>query len=181
MEENNKILPCHVAKLQLTDAEIDQMRAQDTRLVSDFQAIQLEINAKKHWDLFYKRNESRFFKDRHWTTREFEELLDAGHVGRILLEVGCGVGNLIYPLLEDNIEFGKIYACDLSPRAIEFVKNHKLYNVEKIKAFQTDVTVEGCFVEVDQPVDIITLIFVLSAIQPEKFKRFVKFYLTKYL
>lgn len=123
----------HVAK-QLTPEEIDKIRAQDTRLVSDFQAMQLEKNAKKHWDLFYKRNEIRFFKDRHWTTREFEELLGLGAERRAqcLLEVGCGVGNLIYPLLEDNRNFEKIYACDLSPRAIEFVKVSIFTNFSKI-------------------------------------------------
>lgn len=112
----------HVAKC-LTDEEIQKMEVQNSRLVSEFQAIQLEKNTKKHWDLFYKRNEIRFFKDRHWTTREFEELLGLGKENRnVLLEVGCGVGNLIYPLLEDNINFEMIYACDLSPRAVEFVK-----------------------------------------------------------
>lgn len=120
----------HVVEKQLTAEESSRLKAQDTRLVSDFQAMQLEKNAKKHWDLFYKRNEIRFFKDRHWTTREFEELLGLGSEvkkSRCLLEVGCGVGNLIYPLLEDNISFEKIYACDLSPRAIDFVKVCKFF------------------------------------------------------
>ena len=38
-----------------------------------------------------------------------------------MLEVGCGVGNFIFPLLEEdrNIYF---YACDFSPRAVQFVK-----------------------------------------------------------
>lgn len=112
----------HVAKC-LTDGEKRKLEEQNSRLVSDFQAVQLEKNAKKHWDLFYKRNEVKFFKDRHWTTREFEELLGLGHESKnILFEVGCGVGNLIYPLLEDKIDFEMIYACDLSPRAVEFVK-----------------------------------------------------------
>lgn len=113
----------HVAK-QLTSEEIDKIKAQNSRLVSEFQAMQLEKNAKKHWDLFYKRNEVRFFKDRHWTTREFQELLGLGNTdnAQTLLEIGCGVGNLIYPLLEDNINFKMIYACDLSPRAVDFVK-----------------------------------------------------------
>lgn len=123
-DDKSKIYVGHVAKQQLTAEEIEKMQAQNSRLVPDFQAMQLEKNAKKHWDLFYKRNEVRFFKDRHWTTREFEELLGLGSVEtpQSLLEVGCGVGNLIYPLLEDNINFQKIFACDLSPRAIEFVK-----------------------------------------------------------
>jgi len=29
------------------------------------------------WDLFYKRNSTHFFKDRHWTLREFEEIKEA--------------------------------------------------------------------------------------------------------
>ena len=33
----------------------------------------LEADARKNWDLFYKRNQTNFFKDRQWMTREFEE------------------------------------------------------------------------------------------------------------
>lgn len=123
MENSKDIkLPGHVAK-QLTKDELDKMLAQNSRLVSEYRAQQLEIDAKKHWDLFYKRNDTRFFKDRHWTTREFEELLDCGNTdGRSILEVGCGVGNLIYPLIEDGLKFNRIFACDLSPRAVDFVK-----------------------------------------------------------
>ena len=46
----------------------------DRTLVSDFKQMKLEKEAQKNWDLFYKRNTTRFFKDRHWTTREFDEL-----------------------------------------------------------------------------------------------------------
>ena len=49
----------------------------DSRLVSDFRRHKFEQEAKKHWDLFYKRNQTKFFKDRHWTTREFEELTES--------------------------------------------------------------------------------------------------------
>ena len=42
--------------------------------VSDYKRNKLEKEAKKNWDLFYKRNTTKFFKDRHWTKREFEEL-----------------------------------------------------------------------------------------------------------
>ncbi len=58
---------------QLSEEEFDKLN-QDKKLVSDFKQNKLEQEAKKNWDLFYKRNTTKFFKDRHWTTREFEEL-----------------------------------------------------------------------------------------------------------
>ncbi|XP_034186698.1 tRNA N(3)-cytidine methyltransferase METTL6 [Osmia lignaria lignaria] len=165
----------HVAK-RLTSEEIEKMQAQNSRLVSEFQANQLEKDAKKHWDLFYKRNDTRFFKDRHWTTREFNELLglSSKEDRNVLLEVGCGVGNFVYPLVEDGLKFRKIFACDLSPRAVELMKNHMLYHPEKMNIFQTDITMENCFYNVDCPVNVATLIFVLSAIHPDKFRKVVK-------
>lgn len=44
-----------------------------------------------------------------------------------------------------------------------------------MRAFQADVTLENCFSEIDCPVDVATLIFVLSAIHPDKFHKYVKY------
>lgn len=38
-----------------------------------------------------------------------------------MLEIGAGVGNAIFPLLEEKSNMF-IYACDFSPRAIQFIK-----------------------------------------------------------
>lgn len=57
----------------LSKEEMDKLK-KDQVLVSEFKQQKLEIDAQKNWDLFYKRNSTNFFKDRHWTTREFEEL-----------------------------------------------------------------------------------------------------------
>lgn len=57
----------------LTREELDRLGG-ERALVSDFKQMKLEKEAQKNWDLFYKRNTTNFFKDRHWTTREFEEL-----------------------------------------------------------------------------------------------------------
>lgn len=57
--------------------------AKDQVLVSDFKQLKLEKEAQKNWDLFYKRNSTNFFKDRHWTTREFEELKACRQVSSI--------------------------------------------------------------------------------------------------
>lgn len=157
----------------LTIEEQQMLEKQNSRIVPEFKANQLELNARKHWDIFYKRNDTRFFKDRHWTTREFQELIDtdANQTKRILLEVGCGVGNFVFPLIEDNFnENYFIYACDFSPRAIEFVKQHQLYDESIVKAFQCDITTDTIFQTIDSDsVDLISMIFVLSAIHPTKF------------
>ena len=46
----------------------------DKKLVSSFKSLKLEKEAKKMWDLFYKRNTTNFFKDRRWMLREFDEM-----------------------------------------------------------------------------------------------------------
>ena len=74
--------------------------------------------AHKFWDKFYQNNTTHFFKDRHWLTREFPELLAAGAK---LLEVGCGVGNTIFPLLQENSTL-YVYGIDFSQKAISLVK-----------------------------------------------------------
>lgn len=40
------------------------LERQNSRMVSEFKANKLEAQAAKNWDSFYKRNETRFFKDR---------------------------------------------------------------------------------------------------------------------
>ncbi|ENN79486.1 hypothetical protein HUJ04_013248 [Dendroctonus ponderosae] len=155
----------------LTSLEREHLKAQDSRLVSAHKAEQLERQAQKHWDLFYKRNETRFFRDRHWTTREFAELVGEhnGAQKRVLFEVGCGVGNFIYPLIEEQLNL-HILACDLSPRAIELLKNNPLYDAGRIRAFHCDISSEQFVDHVESSsVDVATLIFVLSAIHPDKF------------
>lgn len=158
----------------LTLEESEALQQQNTRLVSEYKAKLLEQNSQKHWDLFYKRNETRFFKDRHWTTREFKELLDGNKDNndfKVMLEVGCGTGNLVFPLIEEGLNY-YFYACDFSPRAVEFVRKHQLYNEQKIKAFEADITTDSVFDYVkEESVDIVTLVFVLSAIHPEKFTK----------
>lgn len=167
MQENAEITS--IDKMLSTNDAL-KLSLQDSRKVSGHAAQMLELHAKKHWDLFYKRNETRFFKDRHWTTREFQELLDIeDSSSRTLFEVGCGVGNFIYPLVEEKLNF-KIFACDLSPRAVEMAKANQNYDSNTMNIFQCDITCDEVFKHIQEGViDIATLIFVLSAIHPDKF------------
>ncbi|XP_053323395.1 tRNA N(3)-methylcytidine methyltransferase METTL6 [Spea bombifrons] len=149
----------------------------DRDLVSEFKQLKLEREAQKNWDLFYKRNSTNFFKDRHWTTREFEELKACREFESqklTIFEAGCGVGNCLFPLLEEDPGLF-IYACDFSPRAVDFVKQNPFYNAETCKAFQCDLTKDELTDNIPaDSVDVVTLIFVLSAIHPEKMQRAVQ-------
>ena len=86
--------------------------------MSSFWLNKYTSETTRNWDLFYKRNENRFFKDRHWVAREFPELEGDG----ALLEVGCGVGNLVLPLRDERPNLTHIYASDFSSRAVEILK-----------------------------------------------------------
>ncbi|CAB4009878.1 Hypothetical predicted protein [Paramuricea clavata] len=151
-------------------SEEERTRLQDDAVpVSEFKKNKLEKDAQRNWDLFYKRNSTNFFKDRHWTSREFQELCsDEVLVGKTLLEVGCGVGNTIFPLLEE-IPSIFIHACDFSKRAVAFVEENGVYDPKRMNAFQCDITHDRLTTHVsEESVDIITVIFVMSSISPEK-------------
>jgi SAM-dependent methyltransferase len=120
------------------------------------------------WNKFYKKNDVKFFKDRHWIQREFPELIQNLKDPFKLLEVGCGVGNTVFPLSK-LLPNTFIYCFDFSKKAIELVKSNKEYNENKIKSFVLDLTKEDIPDEIieDDSLDFVTLIFVLSAMSPE--------------
>ena len=85
-----------------------------------------------------------------------------------LVQVGCGVGNTAYPLLELN-KHSHVYACDFAPSAVTLVKAHPQYSCGRMHAFVADITCDDLRQEVPgEAVDICTMVFVLSAITPAK-------------
>ncbi|GLC70128.1 hypothetical protein PLESTF_000927500 [Pleodorina starrii] len=137
-------------------------------------ADRYEAQAGRYWDLFYRRNTTKFFKDRHYLHKEFPDLA-AGPA--TLLEVGCGVGNTVFPLLEINPAL-KIYCCDFAASAIELVQQNPQYGASNgaVQAFVADITSNllaappaegGCGVP-EGGCDLATMIFVLSAIHPQR-------------
>ncbi|WVF69618.1 hypothetical protein IAT40_004396 [Kwoniella sp. CBS 6097] len=90
-------------------------------------------NAKPahYWNKFYSAHQDGFFKDRGWLRLEFPELVacseaDAGP--KVVLEVGCGAGNTVFPLLMRNENPDLvIHATDYSKTAVDVVKANKMY------------------------------------------------------
>ncbi|XP_021655795.2 uncharacterized protein LOC110646608 isoform X2 [Hevea brasiliensis] len=135
--------------------------------VTPFWREKYERDAKKYWDIFYKRHEDRFFKDRHYLDKEWGQYFTGGE-RKVILEVGCGAGNTIFPLVATYPDTF-VHACDFSPRAVNLVKTHKDYKDTHFSAFVCDLTIDDLNKEISPAsIDIVTMIFVLSAVSPEK-------------
>ena len=71
-----------------------------------------------------------------------ENVFQTGMV-KTIFEVGCGVGNFMFPLLEEDANLF-FYACDFSPRAVQFVKvRNQKKNVSEDVSFQLYYLVAG--------------------------------------
>ncbi|CAK7352894.1 unnamed protein product [Dovyalis caffra] len=135
--------------------------------VTPFWREKYERDAKKYWDVFYKRHQDKFFKDRHYLDKEWGQYF-TGEGRKVILEIGCGAGNTIFPLVATYPNIF-VYACDFSPRAVNLVKTHKDYLETRVGAFVCDLTVDDLSKDISpSSVDIVTMIFVLSAVSPEK-------------
>ncbi|KAH9940784.1 methyltransferase [Epithele typhae] len=130
----------------------------------------------KHWDNFYKMNASNFFRNRKWLHLEFPDLKraadpDAGAL--TVAEIGCGAGNAVFPLLSANQNpLLSLRAYDYSSHAVKLVQNNPLYLQPPLG------TIEAAVWDLSSPslppglepgsLDIIVLIFVMSALHPEE-------------
>jgi len=133
------------------------------------------------WNGFYSNHQTNFFKDRHYLDSAFPEEFGPSLKNRVLVEVGCGVGNALLPLLEEdgdkNEKLWSIYGLDLSSVAIDLLKKDERFQSasQEGRAFGFAANiVEGAPLECNKVADIASLLFCLSAIDPELQSRAVR-------
>ncbi|XP_030285394.1 tRNA N(3)-cytidine methyltransferase METTL8, mitochondrial isoform X3 [Sparus aurata] len=92
------------------------------------------------------------------------------HASFRILEVGCGVGNSVFPIINTIKEKDAfLYCCDFSPRAIQLVKDHPDYDDSVCHAFVHDVCEENTSMPFPpRSLDVILTVFVLSSIHPNR-------------
>lgn len=149
--------------------------------VPKFWANKYAKEASKNWNAFYKRNQTNFYKDRHWTIDErtdgFPCLAEQYDPPANLVEVGCGVANSVWPLLVANPTL-RIFAFDFAPSAIDLVRSRPecCSNDSRVTAFVWDFCDAGIeSIHTDErkllcvrSTDFVTMIFVLSAVPPTR-------------
>ncbi|KAK1336895.1 hypothetical protein QTO34_002931 [Cnephaeus nilssonii] len=93
-----------------------------------------------------------------------------------ILEVGCGAGNSVFPILNtlQNAPGSFLYCCDFASGAVELVKSHASYRAAQCCAFVHDVCDDGLpYPFPDGILDVILLVFVLSSIHPDSMFSYV--------
>ncbi|XP_038607801.1 mRNA N(3)-methylcytidine methyltransferase METTL8 isoform X2 [Tachyglossus aculeatus] len=88
-----------------------------------------------------------------------------------ILEVGCGAGNSVFPILNilNKTPGTFLYCCDFASGAVELIKSHSSYSPAQCSAFVHDVCDDGLpYPFPDGILDVILLVFVLSSIHPDR-------------
>lgn len=144
------------------------------------------------WDNFYSQHHTNFFKDRHYLHYAFPNEFGSSSRHSLpttttttatskimtLVEIGCGVGNALLPLLEttttteaDTDVVWMVYGLDLSPVAIDLLKKDSRFQAASEKglafAFATNI-VDGIPLVCQYVADVSSLLFCLSAIDPNQ-------------
>ncbi|CDJ31725.1 YALI0E24717p, related [Eimeria mitis] len=129
-------------------AEKTEIVEKNENEMTEQQKVKLLENAVRNWDIFYKHNKDHFFKDRAWLAKEIPEIAavcsaaaaaaaaaaagetaaaaaaaaaESAAAPPFLVDVGCGVGNALIPILLANPQLHAA-AIDCSPRAISILR-----------------------------------------------------------
>lgn len=150
------------------------------------------------WDRYYRNNTVNGYKDRHYLTREFTELRerleaarqrlitsgggssspttiakDAGASVVELIEIGCGVGNAVIPMLEEYSDLGSAFVAfgfDISAVAVDLLRAKVAENTlirGRLVAIPHDLAEADLMVPgplLAHPVALGTIIFVLCSV-----------------
>ena len=152
------------------EAEAVRRVQQQGKFMSSFYRRLYTEKAHRYWHEFYRRNQDHFYKDRHYLHKIFPALSYTPTSTMLnLLEIGCGVGNAVLPLMELNPSLN-VVAVDFAPSAISLLSRNPVA-IENGNRFRCEV----CDISSDElPVpdgwaDLILCFFVLSAIAPEHY------------
>mmetsp|Transcript_26622 Transcript_26622/g.37498 ORF Transcript_26622/g.37498 Transcript_26622/m.37498 type:complete len:379 (+) Transcript_26622:127-1263(+) len=143
----------------------------------------LHYEASKNWNQFYRAHQTNFFNDRHYLPKAFPEEFpfddgdDSSNVlsmnKKTVVEIGCGVGNAILPLLEQypnwvvwGFDFSKV-GIDLMVQDERFLRAQRDNRAHGYVWDMTSRSKEGPHKDCHGIADICLMLFCLSAVPPK--------------
>jgi len=126
--------------------------------LAPFWAAKYEADARKAWDRFYKKHGANY-RDRHYIDEEWPGAFRAE--AGVWLEVGCGNGAAVFPVLADHRGWRAV-AVDFAQSAVDLVRADARFDGTRCRAAVADGSV-----------DVVTCLFVLSAMGPDARERAV--------
>ncbi|CAK4652362.1 unnamed protein product [Aphanomyces euteiches] len=139
------------------------------QMVVNVSEDELGTLAQSNWDVFHAKNNGKVYKPRNYLSKEFPELRSSNTV----LEVGCGYGSAIFPLLAECPSMFA-HVCDFSPHAIDILKANPLYDATRCNAYVCDLVLDDTVGVPENSVDVVLMVFVLSAIPPTSFSHVIE-------
>ena len=141
----------------------------------------IQESEQDSWNRFYQAHRANFFNDKHYLQtdfpHEFTVTSDNNQHTRCCVEIGCGVGNAVLPLLDpkqdgtDSDMDWTLHCIDLSPVAIDLLRQDARF----LRASQSQRAFGYCC-DITQPqqlpetcihvASVTTAFFCLSAIDP---------------
>ena len=122
------------------------------------------------WDQFFAANSKGSYKPRNYIYEEFFQHLQCP--AQYFVEVGCGVGDTLYPLmsrlpgLPSGLEY-EYLATDFAENALDTLRLHPLYdNGLRMRTECWDITLPFPASSIPPKTDVVLCIFALSALKP---------------
>ncbi|XP_044274330.1 mRNA N(3)-methylcytidine methyltransferase METTL8 isoform X3 [Varanus komodoensis] len=103
----------------------------------------------------------------------FEKQFPGSDAAYRILEVGCGAGNSVFPVLKAIRQNPRVflYCCDFASGAVELIKLHSCFDASRCFAFVHNVCDDASpYPFPDESLDVVLLVFVLSSIHPDRDK-----------
>ncbi|KAK9463816.1 actin binding protein [Lipomyces oligophaga] len=158
----------------------DRITSQQENPADDFDKQLYTGHPARYWDKFYHNNEARFFKDRKWLRTEFPSVYDGATRPdsgvKVVMEVGCGAGNTMLPLLRNNDNPDLVVVgVDFSPRAVDIVNSAPEVDGVNARAEVWDLATADALPSgmQEHSVDYLFLVFVFSALNPSQWGKAV--------
>jgi len=158
--------------------EFDELSQPPATQESDALANHAEtaVLQQECWENFFQTHKTdKFFKPRRYLIEEFPELKRSENGDeevletKTILEVGCGYGCSILPILSENPSL-RAFAGDFSPHAIHLLQVNPLYDPVRCHAWVFDAVNDPLCPEVvgEDSLDFALAVFMLSALPPHQ-------------